>query len=51
MDFIKKLLQTNQERGRASIQITVENDYNLPDYEPDMIKLCLLYTSDAADER
>ena len=39
MDFIKKLLQTNQERGRASIQITVENDFNLPDYEPDMIKL------------
>ncbi len=39
MDFIKKLLQTNQERGRASIQLTVENDFNLPDYEPDMIKL------------
>lgn len=39
MDFIKKLLQTNQERGRASIQVTVENDFNLPDYEPDMIKL------------
>ena len=39
MDFIKKLLQTNQERGRASIQITVENDFNLPDYDPDMIKL------------
>lgn len=39
MDFIKKLLQTNQERGRASVQMTVESDYNLPDYEPDMIKL------------
>ncbi len=39
MDFIKKLLQTNQERGRASIQMTVESDFNLPDYEPDMIKL------------
>lgn len=39
MDFIKKLVQTNQERGRASIQMTVESDFNLPDYEPDMIKL------------
>lgn len=39
MEFIKKLVQTNQERGRASIQLTVENDVNLPDYEPDMIKL------------
>ncbi len=39
MDFIKKLLQANQERGRASVQMTVESDFNLPDYEPDMIKL------------
>lgn len=39
MDFIKKLLQTNQERGRASVQMTVESDFNLPDYEPDMIRL------------
>ncbi len=39
MDFIKKLLQANQERGRASIQMTVESDFNLPDFEPDMIKL------------
>lgn len=39
MDFIKKLLQTDQERGRASIQMTVESDFNLPDFEPDMIKL------------
>ncbi len=39
MDFIKKLLQVNQERGRASVQMTVESDFNLPDFEPDMIKL------------
>lgn len=39
MDLIKKLLQTNQEKGRASVQMTVEHDFNLPDYKTDMIKL------------
>ncbi len=39
LEFIKKQLQTDQEKGRASLQMTVENDYNLPDYKADMIRL------------
>ena len=39
MEFTKKLLQTSQENGRAAVQMTVESDYNLPDYKPDMIRL------------
>ena len=29
----------NREKGRALSQITLDDDYNLPDYKPDIVKV------------
>lgn len=41
MNLERKKLHTNQEKGRAFSQITLEEDYNLPDYKPDFMRLIL----------
>lgn len=39
MDLEKKILHKNREVGRAFSQVTLDDDYNLPDYKPDLTKI------------
>lgn len=39
MELENKKLHGNQEVGRAFSQITLDDDYNLPDYKPDLTKV------------
>lgn len=39
MELEKKNLHGNREVGRAFSQITLDDDYNLPDYKPDLTKV------------
>ena len=75
MEFQKIKLHRSEKNRAAVTQITLDDDYNVPDYRQDIVKvikergelrfdevkamegaawikgsLCLLYTSDAADE-
>ena len=54
MEIKKQNIHMNYEKASAMSQITLDDDYNLPDYRPDIVKVlkenCLLYTSDAADD-
>ncbi len=39
MELKKKYIHMNCEKGRALSQITLDDDYNLPDYKPDIVKI------------
>ncbi len=39
MELIKRYIHMNYEKGRALSQITMDDDYNLPDYKPDIVKV------------
>ncbi len=39
MDFDKQLLKMSQEKGSAFTQITLEDDYIIPDVKPDVLKV------------
>lgn len=39
MELEKQILHKNREIGRAFNQITLDDDYNLPDYKPDLTKV------------
>lgn len=39
MEIKKKYIHMNHEKGRANSQITLDDDYNLPDYKPDIVKV------------
>lgn len=39
MELEKQILHKNREVGRAFSQITLDDDYNLPDYKPDLTKV------------
>ncbi len=39
MELKKQILHKNREIGRAFNQITLDDDYNLPDYKPDLTKV------------
>lgn len=39
MELEKKQIHKNREKGRAFSQITLDDDYNLPDYKPDLMKV------------
>ena len=39
VELKKKYIHMNCEKGRALSQITLDDDYNLPDYKPDIVKI------------
>ena len=39
MEILKKRLRTNQYKGRALTQITLDDDFNVPDVRPDIDKI------------
>lgn len=39
MELEKKYIHKNERKSSAYVQTTVEDDYNLPDYKPDIVKL------------
>lgn len=39
MELKKAYIHMNYEKGRALSQITLDDDYNLPDYKPDIVKV------------
>lgn len=39
MELRKQIIHRNREIGKASSQITLDDDYNLPDYKPDLTKV------------
>lgn len=39
MELERQLLHRNREIGGALNQITLDDDYNLPDYKPDLTKV------------
>ncbi|MCI9137402.1 MAG: DUF3794 domain-containing protein, partial [Lachnospiraceae bacterium] len=41
MDLSKKYIHMNQEKGKAVTQITLDDDFNVPDMKPDLIRIIL----------
>ncbi len=41
MDLAKKYIHMNREKGKAITQITLDDDFNVPDMKPDMIRIIL----------
>ena len=41
MELIKKYIHMNREKGKAVTQITLDDDFNLPDTKPDLIRIIL----------
>lgn len=41
MDLIKKYIHMNREKGKAVTQITLDDDFNVPDNKPDLIRMIL----------
>lgn len=39
MEIKKKYIHMNHEKGQVMNQITLDDDYNLPDYKPDIVKV------------
>lgn len=39
MEIKKKYIHMNHEKGQVMSQITLDDDYNLPDYKPDIVKV------------
>lgn len=39
MDLKKKYIHMNREKGRAASQITLDDDFNVPDSKPDLIRI------------
>lgn len=39
MELKKRYIHMNYEKGRALSQITMDDDYNLPDFKPDIVKV------------
>ena len=46
MELVKKHIHMNRRSGSVASQMTLDDDFNVPDTMED----CLLYTSDAADD-
>ena len=56
MELKKKYIHMSHEKGRAMSQVTLDDDYNVPESKPDIVRIittkgaihledCLLYTS------
>lgn len=41
MELTKKYIHMNREKGRAVTQITLDDDFNVPDMKPDLIRIIL----------
>lgn len=41
MDLAKKYIHMNREKGKAVTQITLDDDFNVPDMKPDLIRIIL----------
>lgn len=41
MELIKKYIHMNREKGKAVTQITLDDDFNVPDTKPDLIRIIL----------
>ncbi len=41
MDLTKKYIHMNREKGKAVTQITLDDDFNVPDMKPDLIRIIL----------
>jgi len=39
MEILKKHIRTNQIKGKAAIQVTLDDDFNVPDVKPDIDKI------------
>ena len=39
MELSKTKLHSCREKGKAASQITLDDDYNVPDYRPDIVKV------------
>ena len=39
MELEKRIIHKNENAGKAFSQITLDDDYNLPDYKPDLTKV------------
>ena len=39
MELTKRYIHMNREKGRASSQITLDDDFNVPDLKPDVMRL------------
>ena len=39
MELERQILHKNKEIGRAFSQVTLDDDYNLPDFKPDLTKV------------
>ena len=50
MDLAKKYIHMNREKGKAVTQITLDDDFNVPDMKPDLIRIILDKGELALDE-
>ena len=41
MELSKKYIHMNREKGKAATQITLDDDFNVPDTKPDLIRIIL----------
>ena len=41
MDLAKKYIHMNREKGKAVTQITLDDDFNVPDMKPDLMRIIL----------
>lgn len=41
MELSKKYIHMNREKGKAVTQITLDDDFNVPDTKPDLIRIIL----------
>ena len=39
MELVKKYIHMNHEKGRAESQVTLDDDFNVPDSKPDVMRL------------
>lgn len=39
MELLKKYIHMNREKGKAYSQITLDDDFNVPDFKPDVIRI------------
>ena len=42
MDLAKKYVHMNREKGKAVTQVTLDDDFNVPDMKPDLIRIIFL---------
>ena len=41
MELEKKYIHMNREKGKAFTQITLDDDFNVPDLKPDLMRIIL----------